>query len=130
MQPLNALKSKKKKSMWSKECDEAFEKVKQLLSLADVLVHYNTKKELTMAVDASPHGVSAVISHQEDDKGEQPIAYASRTLTKAEQNYSQLEREKHWQLYLACKNFICKAIYNVDQQKINIPNSWSHFGSI
>ncbi len=93
MHPLNKLKGNVD-FKWSKECDEAFTKVKQLLSSANVLVHYDPNKDLTMAVDASPYGVSAVISHHcEDTNTERPIAYASRSLTQAERNYSQLERE-------------------------------------
>ncbi len=93
MHPLNQLKGNVDFKL-TKECDEAFSKVKQLLSSANVLVHYDPHQNLTMAVDASPYGVSAVISHHCDwTNAERPIAYASCSLTKAERNYSQLERE-------------------------------------
>ena len=38
-------------------------------------------------------GVGAVISHVMPDSNEHPIAYVSRSLSSAETNYSQLERE-------------------------------------
>lgn len=45
-----------------------------------------------MTTDASSVGVAGVISHM-TDQGERPIAYGSRSLTKAERAYSQIERE-------------------------------------
>ena len=43
--------------------------------------------------DASPYGVGAVLSQINEQSIEKPIAYASRTLSHPEKNYSQLEKE-------------------------------------
>ena len=58
-----------------------------------VLVPYDEKRKLILACDASPYGVGAMTSHVMEDGEERPIAFASRTLTKNERNYSQIEKE-------------------------------------
>ena len=72
---------------------KAFQKSKDFLKSSRLLVHYDSQKKLTWARDASQYGLGAVLSHQMDDGSEHPIAYASRTLSNAERNYSNLERE-------------------------------------
>ena len=79
--------------MWSRKCEEAFQAIKGMLSSDQVLAHYNPTLPLSLAADASAYGVGAVISQKYADGGERPIAYASRTLTTAEQKYAQVEKE-------------------------------------
>jgi len=63
-------------------------KLKNLISSAPVLTYYDPNREITLSVYASKDTMGAVISH---DKW--PIAYASESLTKCQQNYSQIEKE-------------------------------------
>ncbi|XP_056144368.1 uncharacterized protein K02A2.6-like [Lampris incognitus] len=93
LQPLNSLLHKGKKWQGTTACEAAFRKVKELMVSQKVLTHYNPELPLRLACDASPYGVGAVLSHVMPDGVEKPIAYASRTLSKAEQNYAQIERE-------------------------------------
>ena len=53
-----------------------------------VIKVFDPRKEVTLTTDASEHAVSAILS--QDDH---PIMYLSRRLTKAELNYSNIEKE-------------------------------------
>ena len=75
------------------EQQEAIKKSKELLISATVLIHFDPKKKLVLACDASLYGIGAVLSHQLEDGSDRPIAFASRSLAPAEKKYSQLEKE-------------------------------------
>ena len=89
--PLYALLQKHTAWSRAKPQEEAFVKSKELLTSSTVLVHYNPALELTLACDASQYGLGAVLSHHFPNGKEKPIAYASHSLSKPEQNYLQLE---------------------------------------
>ena len=72
---------------------EAFNLVKQQLAAASILEHYDPAKPLSLATDASPYGIGAVMFHVSEDGTEKPIACASRTLNDIEKRYSQLDKE-------------------------------------
>ena len=113
LQPLNALLKKNARWEWSSSCEVAFQQVKDQLATAPVLCHYDPSLPLRLAGDASAYGVGAVLSHILKDGSERPIAYASRSLSVAEKNYAQLEKEalslvfgvKKFHQFLYGKNF-------------------------
>ena len=90
LHPLNTLLQSGVKWSWSADCEKVFQKAKELLMTTPVLAHYDP---LQLAGDASAYGMGAVISHLYPDGSERPVAYASRTFTKSEKNYAQLEKE-------------------------------------
>ncbi|XP_058049000.1 uncharacterized protein K02A2.6-like, partial [Ahaetulla prasina] len=77
----------------NKATSRAFEAVKDLLSGESLLIQYNSRLPLVLVCDASPYGVGAVLSHRLPNGTEAPIAFYSRTMSPAERNYSQLDRE-------------------------------------
>ena len=86
--------------------------LKQLLSTTPVLSYPDFNVESILDTDASNHDIGTVLS-QVQDSVEKPIAFASRTLTKAERNYCVTRRElltivefvKHFRHYLQGPKF-------------------------
>ena len=58
-----------------------------------MLAHYDENLPLKLHSDASSRGLGAVISHMYPDGSERPLSFASRSLSKAEKNYSQIDPE-------------------------------------
>lgn len=56
------IKEKHRFFKWSEECEVAFNKVKLEFGNEKVLVPFNPKLPLVLAVDASPYGIGAVLS--------------------------------------------------------------------
>jgi len=113
LQPLHQLLEKNRKWEWNVICKRAFQEVKRLVTSEEVLTHYDPRKPLRLACDASPVGLGAVFSHVMENGNERPIAYVSRTLNAAEKNYSQIDKEalalvwgaKHFHNYVFGRNF-------------------------
>lgn len=72
--------------MWNSAARMSFQK-------AMVLVHYNPNLPLLLETDASPCGIGALHSHSFPGGSIRPVAYASRSLSSAEVNYSQVDKE-------------------------------------
>ena len=89
--PLNKLTKKGTPFIWNQECDNAFTALKQHLTQAPVLAcpqfdHH--ADEFSLQTDASAVGLGAVL-----EQNGHVIAYASRSLTAPERQYSVIQRE-------------------------------------
>ncbi len=110
--PLHALKQKKSTWLWSEQCQNAFNTIKQDLTQAPVLTPSDFNKSFTVQTDASEVGLGAVLT-QETEGEEKVIAYASRLLRGAEKAYSVSEKEclaviwavEKWRPYLEGRPF-------------------------
>ena len=91
--PLNQLLRKGAPWVWDKSCRQAFQNLKVKLASTEVLAHYDVNLPLRLDCDASAYGVGAVLSHSFPDGTKRPVTYASRTLSAAEKNYAQIEKE-------------------------------------
>ena len=69
-----------------------------------MLVHPHADKPTALTVDASGTAVGAVLEHNSDGSDWKPVAFFSRKLRPAEQNYSAFDREL-LAAYLAIRHF-------------------------
>ena len=74
------------------QCQSSFEKLKQILISSPILSFPSGEGQFILDVDASDHGIGAVLSQVQEGK-EKVIAYYSRVLTKPERNYCVTRRE-------------------------------------
>ena len=93
LSPLYSLLQDSQQWTWGDLEQEHFLKAKQLLTSPRLLVHFDPTKDLVLSCDASQYGIGAVLAHRSEKGTEQPISYASRTLSPAEKKYSQIDKE-------------------------------------
>ena len=119
--PLRELTKKDTPFQWKEEHDRALQKVKELLTSDTVMAYFDKDKQTELTTDASPWGLSAILSqHTPGQDDRRIVVYVSRSLTPVEQRYSQTEREalaivwaverlhtylygEHFTLYTDCK---------------------------
>lgn len=110
--PLNSLCKKNVKFEWTTQCQNSFQTIKNKLISPPVLQYPQFDKDNTfiLQTDASGFALGAVLNN----KNRRPVAFASRTLNKAEKNYPTIEKEllaivwavKYFRPYLYGKRFI------------------------
>jgi Reverse transcriptase (RNA-dependent DNA polymerase). len=111
--PLNQLLEKDILFEWKENQQQAFETLKKLLISAPILRYPDFQRPFYLHTDASGTGVGAVLAQRDDQRKEYAIAYASRSLNKAERNYSATELEclaviwavEHYHQYLGTNHF-------------------------
>ena len=90
--PLTQLLEKDAPFVFTQECLEAFNTLKEKLTNAPIMVAPDWNLPFELMCDASDFAVGAVLG-QRRDKHFQPIYYASKTLTDAQENYTTTEKE-------------------------------------
>lgn len=111
--PLTQALRKEETIQHTKEFLSAFERCKSILTSSHVLTYPDFSKPFVLTTDASKYAIGAVLS-QGPIGYDRPISFASRTLTKTEENYSTIEKEllaidwacKYFRPYLFGRKFI------------------------
>ena len=80
-------KKKNSKVNWTERCQKSFDALKEICSESPVLAYAGYTKPFVLHTDASTTGLGAILYQKQEDGKERVIAYASRTINKAERNY-------------------------------------------
>ena len=88
---------------FEKQHEAAIHQLKKCITTAPVLKYFDPARPTKVSSDFSGEGLGALLEQQHEDEWH-PIAYASRTLTPAEHNYSPLEGET-LSIVFACERF-------------------------
>ena len=91
-EPLNALLKKDTPFQWNDVHQRSFNELKRLLCEAPIMSHFDPELPVEIHTDASAYGVGAVCVQRQNGE-ERVIAYASKTLNKAQRNYGATELE-------------------------------------
>ena len=88
LEPLRNLTKEGVKLIWSKVHEDAFNKLKEMISQPPVLQYYDLDEQVVLETDAGDYGLGAVLL-----QNGRPVAFASHMLTQAERRYLQIEKE-------------------------------------
>jgi hypothetical protein len=86
--PLRSLLKKDSHWHWSTQHTDAIARIRDAIAQPTLLRFFDTTKEAIIQTDASQSGLGSCLLQEG-----KPIAFASRSLTPAEENYSQIEKE-------------------------------------
>ena len=86
--PLRTLLKQDAKWEWKPEHNIAIAELKNALVTSPTLAFYDVSKPVTIQADASKSGLGACLLQEG-----KPVAYASRSMSSAECNYAQIEKE-------------------------------------
>lgn len=92
VRPLVNLTKKDITFNWTTDCQDAFQKIKELLTGPEIMSFPIMEGEFVLDTDASNYSIGAVLSQVQDGQ-EKVIAYASSALNKAEINYCVTDKE-------------------------------------
>lgn len=98
-EPLRVITRKDETFRWTQAEEDCFKKIIASVTKTVLLQFVSLKSPLVIETDASSFGLGSVLLQKN-----LPVYFASRTLTSAEKNYSQIEKEL-LAIVFACKRF-------------------------
>ena len=91
--PMEKLLKHDAKFIWTEECQQSFDLLKEKMVTVPILVFPDWTKPLHVHVDASSIALGVVLAQPGEGDLDHPIAFASKKISSAERNYTTTERE-------------------------------------
>jgi hypothetical protein len=134
--PITSLQRKEKKFQWTEECEESFQRLKQLLTSAPILRIANPNMDFMVCIDVCKEGLGGVLIQHGF-----VICYESKKLKEHEKNYATHDLElaaiihtlRKWRHCLMGRRFELRTYHNglkysFDQPTLNARQSrWLEF---
>ena len=113
LDPLHNLLRKKQEFIWSRECQKAFDKIKNLLCTQPILEIFDPDLPINIYTDACITGVGVELKQIQPSGKEKTVAYFSKKLNEAQKRKKSIyleclavtEAVKYWQYWLINKSF-------------------------
>lgn len=102
--PLRELLKETKDWVWEEPQKEAFSRIKEILTSAQTMAHYDVRRPTVVATDASNVGLGATLFQIAEDGAKRPVMYASGSLSETETRYAVIEKEALGAVW-ACEKF-------------------------
>ena len=141
--PLSTLTNKGVTFSWNEKCQQSFETLKNALTGSEIMAYPLSDGLFILDTDACDTVIGAVLSQVQDGR-ERVIAYASRTLNKAERNYCITDREflavkhsvEYFRHYLLGRHFLVRSdhqalkwLFSLKEPKSRVAR-WLDIGSL
>jgi hypothetical protein len=89
-----------------------------MICLSPILIHANPEQKFQMETDASNYAYGAILSQKGKNQKLHPVAFYSKSMSPAEQNYSISDKEalpivkglQHWRHCLECMEHLVMII--------------------
>jgi len=110
VKPFTQLTRKDTPFVWNEACVQAFRNLKEQVSSAPVLRHFDPKRQAILETDASNYVKGEILSQYDDEGVLHPVAFYSKSMIPAEINYHIYDKElltiircfEHWRPELKC----------------------------
>ena len=130
IEPITKLTRKGEPFDWTPACKTTYQTIKDRYQTAPIVIGVDWSLHFYIYTDASDIAVGAMLAQNPTSNIDQPIAYASRLLNKAEKNYTTTEKEalamvyaiNKFQHYLLRNKFVFYVDHLALQYLINKPH--------